>query len=281
MTNILYTATGCTRCKIVKNYMDSNDIHYIEKDMKAEGKEEFHTFYKDNRAKLYRGPDGIEFPIFYDGLEIRQGIGASIAYLHSGNKLDGFFKVGILHKEWVDGISLSNGKPEYEEEFIQVLQYLKHSNMKLQIETNGKNSFILRQILEQNLADLVIMNFITPLNLYDEVLEEIIVISEIESSIALTAQFPKYKFKIIVGPVIHEEGEITEVRYTKPDEIAEIAKLVQDVTKTNKNPFIIRNIRLDEIKDERLKSERPISPNELFSYRTAARSYQIFAEIEK
>ena len=50
----IYTATGCTRCKIVKRFMEERDITYVEKDMKAEGKEEFQSFYKANRSAIFR-----------------------------------------------------------------------------------------------------------------------------------------------------------------------------------------------------------------------------------
>ncbi|MGI6553092.1 MAG: hypothetical protein ACOX37_08765 [Bacillota bacterium] len=65
---------------------------YTEKDMYGRmARKNFRAFYKANRSSIYRGPEGIEFPIFTDGVEIRQGIGATIAYLHAGSKLDGFF----------------------------------------------------------------------------------------------------------------------------------------------------------------------------------------------
>ena len=98
LSKTIFTATGCTRCKIVKGFMEKRAIPFVEKNMKAEGKEDFQRFYKANRKAVYRGCDGIELPIITDSAEIRQGIGAIIAYLHSGNKLDGFFSVGTLHK---------------------------------------------------------------------------------------------------------------------------------------------------------------------------------------
>ncbi|MEW6622149.1 MAG: hypothetical protein AB1420_03295 [Bacillota bacterium] len=158
MSITIFTATGCTRCKIVKSFMDDRKIDYVEKDMKAEGKDEFQSFYKANRNSIHRGPDGVEFPIITDGVEIRQSIRPSIAFLHAGKKLDGFFRVGTLHREWVDGINISGGNPEDADSFIQVLKYLKGNNMKLQIDTNGKNSEILQRVLDEGLVDVAIMN---------------------------------------------------------------------------------------------------------------------------
>ena len=70
MSNLLFTATGCTRCKIVKSFLDEQGISYTEKDVRSDGKEEFQAFYKANRSSIYRSPEGIEFPIFTDGAEL-------------------------------------------------------------------------------------------------------------------------------------------------------------------------------------------------------------------
>ena len=110
MSITIYTATGCARCKIVKDFMQERGITYVEKDMKAEGKEDFQAFYKANRSAVFRGPDGIEFPIIYDGESIRQSIGAALAFYMPG-KIRWLFTVGTLHKEWVDGIHVSGGEP--------------------------------------------------------------------------------------------------------------------------------------------------------------------------
>ncbi|MHB8073637.1 thioredoxin domain-containing protein [Desulfosporosinus fructosivorans] len=75
MSWVLFTATGCTRCKIVKSFMVNKGIPFEEKDMKTDGKEDFKKFYSANRGFITRGQDGVEFPVLTDGLEIRQGIG--------------------------------------------------------------------------------------------------------------------------------------------------------------------------------------------------------------
>lgn len=270
MSKILFTATGCTRCKIVKRYMGEHGISYIEKDIKVEGKEEFQTFYKINRNVIYRGPDGIEFPIFTDSVEIRQGIGATIAYLHSGVKLDGYFTVGSLHREWVDGIHISGGNPEYARDFIEVLRYLKNNNLKLQLDTNGKNSLILEQVLAEGLGDAVIMHVLGPVNLYGRILGEGVDADDIKKSIALTSRFPQYRYETNIIPVIRGKGEPESISYLTPDEIAEVARLIEEVTGSKKHPYFIRPMS-KVAKDDRM----------LFAYRTAARAFQVFAEVER
>ena len=277
MGNILYTTKGCTRCKIVKNFLEQNGIPYIEKDIRGEGKEEFQDFYKANRNKIYRGSNGIEFPIFTNGIELRQGIGPSIAFLYGGKNLDKFFKIGVLHKEWVDGITISEGSSMYTEDFLWVLRHIKNNNMKIQLSTNGKNSEILKRVLDEKLADDVIMTILGPFNLYTAILGEATDIKDIERSIILLPKFPKYRFEVHINPII-SNGTSSEVSYLSTDEMAEIANQVEKLTGTKRNPFFIiipENMKNDVeiIKEYKLGS--------IFAYRTAARKHQVLAEIEK
>jgi len=78
MGNTIFTATGCSRCKIAKKFMDEHAIPFQELDIKAEGKDPFGQFYRNNRSSVYRGKEGIEFPVFTDGTIIRQGVGVCL-----------------------------------------------------------------------------------------------------------------------------------------------------------------------------------------------------------
>ena len=279
MGNLLFKVTGCTRCKIVKSFMVEKGMEFEVKDMKLEGKEDFKKFYSANRNAIYRGPDGLEFPIFTDGVEIRQGIGAAVAYLSAGKKLDGFFRVGTLHKEWVDGINVSSGNPDYAEEFLKVLRFLKGQAMKLQVSTNGKNSELLRRVLEEGLADIVVMDVVGPATLYSLLVGEPVEIDDVKQSLALVPQFPKYQLQTTVAPVIRQAGDSPEISYLTTSELAETAKLIEEGTGSKKNPYLLRLFKPEMTADERLKSIESISS--LFPYRTTARAYQVLTEVEK
>ena len=281
MSFTIYTATGCTRCKIIKQLMNEKGIAFEEQDMKAEGKEAFQKFYAANRKAIFRGPDGVEFPLLHDteaGI-IRQGIGACVAYLYGGGKLDSFFSVGTLHKEWVDGIHVSGGKPENAEGFLEVLRYIKlTNNMKLQMDTNGLNSAILEQILAEGLADVMIMNVVGPKELYSQILGKDVDIADIEKSAALVIKFPEYKFQTTATPVVREEGEIS---YLTAKEVAGAAKLIAEATGSMKNPYLVKLFKPKECKDERFKGVEAMAAEALLPYRTAARAHQVFVEVEK
>lgn len=265
MNITVYSATGCTRCKIVKGFMSENNIPYVDYDMKAEGKDEFQSFYKANRPAVYRGPDGIEFPIVTDGQKISQGIAVAIAFLQSGDKLDGFFKVGIRHKEWVDGILISEGNPEFGEDFLSVLRYLKARNMKLEIVTDGRNSGLLERVLNEGLADLVIMHLPSDIAAFNS--------DDVRKTIALVPCFEDYKFIAAIVPVTGADGE---VRYLTPEEIAESARVISEVTGSQKNKFYIQPCQSGGQKPPL----EALPDAQLFKYRSKARAYQVFAEID-
>ncbi|MDQ7096175.1 hypothetical protein REC12_21500 [Desulfosporosinus sp. PR] len=277
MSVIIYKVTGCTRCKIVERYMDEHQIEYVEKDVKAEGKDEFQAFYKAKRNAIFRGPDGIEFPIIVDGDIIRQTIGAAIAYLHAGEKLDGFFSVGTLHKEWVDGIHLSEGNMAYKDEFIQVLRYIKSNAMKLQIDTDGRNSGLLQQVIEEGLADVLLMNVLAPLELYPQILGDAVDGKDILNSLSLLGQFPAAKFQTTIRPLKREDGSLS---YLTPSEVAATAKLMQDGTGSNKCNYMLKPVS-QESKVLARQGIEPLPSNQLLSYRSKARDYQVYTELEK
>lgn len=87
MSITLYTAPDCIRCKIVKAFLAERNIEYGTVDFK-ENAQEFNTFYRTNRKAIYRNPEGVEFPLFFDGETVKQGSGEIIAYLLSGHIME-------------------------------------------------------------------------------------------------------------------------------------------------------------------------------------------------
>ncbi len=167
MAITIYSAKGCLRCKIVRQFLNDRGRTYQDYEALGEGLETFRAFYQNNRKKIYRGPDGVEFPIFCDGEIIQQGLPMVLAHLIAGPALNGFFKHGLLHGQWIDGIHVSGGDPSHGEKFLDVLTLLKKQLLKLQIDTNGVNASLLEQVLERGLADRVIMEVKGPLKLYN------------------------------------------------------------------------------------------------------------------
>lgn len=281
MSNTIYTAAGCSRCKIAKNFMDERGIAYRELDIKAEGKEAFGQFYRNNRSAVFRGKDGIEFPVFTDGTVIRQGVGVIIAFLHAGTRLDGFIGRSDLSHGWMDGIHVSEGDPGLSDELTAVLSYVRKNGLKLQVDTDGRNAQVLERLLQENLGDRVLMDLKGPLGLYVRILGRELDPVEVERTIGIVARFPGYQFRTTVAPVIRQEGETQDISFLTPMEVAETARLIHEATGSHKQPYVLRIFEPESASDERLRSVMRLTANDLLRHRSAARKYQVLTDIEK
>jgi pyruvate-formate lyase-activating enzyme/glutaredoxin len=277
----LFTATGCTRCKIAKRFMDERGVAYAEKDIKGDGKEDFRRFYATHRKAIHRGEAGVQFPIFSHGTEIRQGLGGVLAYVQAKTGLDGFIGYGERTGGWVDGLDVSGGDPSQTDSLIAVLRFLKRNGLKLELGTHGKNAIVLEQLLEQGLGNRVVMDVKGPLSLYARILGAPVDAAEIRKTLILVTRFPEYRFETTVAPFVPEQGESPEIRYITPDEIGKTAELIKDVTGDKRHPYVLRLFRPEHSLDERFKSIKALTQKDLFPYRTAARRHQVYAELEK
>lgn len=277
MSNTIYSATGCARCKITKNYMKENSIGYEEFDFKAEGKDAFNKFYRENRKDIFRDKDGVEFPVYADGEVIRQGVSVIIGYLIAGDKLSGFIGRSLLHGEWIDGFNVSGGDPELADDFLAVLSHLKKNGLKIQLTSNGKNPEVLEKIQAQGLGDRIIMELDGPPSLYPQLAGEEVSAEDIKKSIKLAAQFGEYQFITTISPVMRGE----EASYLTPEEVGEVAQLIEEASGSKKQPYKLRFCKPDDLDDEKLKAVEPLESAATFKYRTAARRYMVMTEIEK
>lgn len=243
MAAILYSATGCVRCATVRQLLDERGLKYQEHDALGEGRKNFRDFYQNNRRKIFRGPEGIEFPIFYEGSVIRQGLSMVAAHLMSGPALEGFFRHGVRHGQWVDGILISGGDPTSGDAFLQVLSCLKGRGYKIQIDTNGLNADLLETVLERHLADCAVMEVKGPLDLYNVILQQPVDPAGIKKSIAAVSKFGEYSFFTTIAPVERQKNDPGEISYIKPGEVAQAAYLIKTATGSTGQSYRLNDAR--------------------------------------
>jgi len=279
--NTLFTATGCARCKIAKKFMEEHGIPFEEMDIRTEGKEPFAQFYRNNRSSVYRGKEGIEFPVFTDGTTIRQGVGVVIAFLHAGTMLDGFIGRSELSHGWMDGIHVPGGDPALTDDLMKVLGYIRKKGMNLQLDTDGRNARVLERLEKEKVGDRVVMEVKGPLSLYSVLLGEEIDPQEIHRTMERVTRFPEYRFETTIAPVFVQGVESGSTRYLTPEEIGDTAKRIKEITGSNKQPYVLRLFDPETSPDPRFKSMDKLNPNDLLRYRSAARKHLVLAEIEK
>lgn len=278
MTHQIFSATGCARCNITKRFMKENGMDYEEYDIKADGKDAFAKFYRAHRSEIFRDEDGVEFPVYTDGNVIRQGVSVVIGHLVAGNGLDGFISRSGLHGEWIDGLNISGGDPSRLDDLLRVMAYLKQNGLKTVLTTDGRNSEVLKAVLEKNLGDRIIMEVRGPAELYEPLTGKGISPDELIASISWAARFPDYRFCTTVAPLVESDGT---VRFITPEEIGETAKTIEMATGSKKHPYELRPFDPARVKDERLKAQEPLPSSALFKYRTAARRHMVMADIAK
>lgn len=271
MNNIIFSATGCARCKITKKYMQDNYIEYEEFDIKADGKDVFARFYRTHRKDIFRDENGVEFPVFSDGIIIRQGVSVIIGYLTAQDRLTGFIGRSRLHGQWLDGIHVSDGNPEHASDLYRVLAHLKKYGLSIELFSDGRNPEILEYIANNHLADRVIMEISRPVETIDYP-------EDLAKSLACATQFNEYYFYTTIGPLIHTDGSIT---FISPENIRDIAEFIETATGSKKHPYGLRRWDMSTKTNESLEMVEPMPESALFKYRTMARRYMVMAEIEK
>ena len=280
MSPTLFTARGCARCNVTKKFMHELGIAYEEHDAVGEGKEFFGQFYRAHRSAIFRGKEGIEFPVLADGAEIRQGVAVVIAWLIAGPRLDGFIGRSELSKGWVGGLHISRGDPAAIGELVAVLGVLKKHGLKLQVDTDGRNAGVLETLLDHGLGDRLVMDLKGPRALYRTLLDAEVDPAEIGRTMALAVRFGEYRFETTVAPVRDPGGDTGAVRYLTPEEIAETARWLKETTGSHRQPYILRLFDPQGHPDDKFRSVEKLPPNALLRHRTAARKHQVLTGIE-
>jgi pyruvate formate lyase activating enzyme len=280
MSLTLFTATGCSRCNIAKKFMRENGIVFVEHDAVGEGKELFGQFYRAHRSDIFRGADGIEFPVLADGNAIRQGVAPVIAYLQAGKRLDGFIGRSELSQGWVSGLNVSAGDPAALDMLSEVLGFLKKNGLKLQLKTDGRQALVLERLLDQGLGDRMVMALKGPRALYGAILGAEVDAEEVVRSMALVVKFPEYRFETTVAPVPRGERGSEGIAYLTPEEIAETARWLKEVTGSHRQPYFLRMFTPPADSDGGFHTLEALSSNALLRHRSAARRHQVLTEIK-
>lgn len=278
---ILFTAPGCARCKITRQFLLDQGIEFEELDFKGNGKNRFAKFYRTNRIRIYRDADGVEFPVFTNGDVIRQGVSMIIAYIHARDRIDGFIKRNRLHGKWLNGIDVSGGDPNEADDLYTVLKFIKKFGLMIEAISNGRNAAVLEAVLQQGLIDRIILNIYGPLDLWTDRLGNDACSEDLIRSLTIAPRFPEYRFITHLTPFIVPGSDPEAVRFLTPDEIQKTTKMIETATKSKKHPYVLIPWSPDEETDDRFKSLTHLDKREMFKYRSAARRYMVMTEIEK
>lgn len=262
----LFTATGCMRCKIVKTYMARNQIDFEELDIHGNGKDAFKEFYRKNRAHVFRGLEGVEFPILCTDGRIYQGVGIVIAHLMAEKRLVGFVTRSDLSHGWISGLNISARPLADGKDFLSLLEFLKNNGLMIQLETDGRNSLLLETVLREKWVHRLIFHLRGPADLYEPITGFALTEDELIHSLSLLN--PSIDYQIIL-PISLIPGKDGDGRYLSPEEAAKAGGLAEKATGSKKHPFFIREPEWDK------------NPADIFKYRTLCRRHMVLCDILK
>jgi len=253
--------------------MDDHGMVYEDHDIKAQDKDIFNEFYRKNRPDIFRGEEGIEFPILYTGEKIKQGVGEILAFLTAEDKLTEFIKRSDLSHGWISGLSISAKDASMGDDFIEILRYLKTHGLLIQLETDGHNALLLETIITQNLVDRLIFQLRGPAELYETITGFPLEKEELCTSLCLAGKSPEYQIILSISCISRPDGQFG---YITHEEAARAAALVEQATGSKRHPFSIKGVAppLD-------LNITPLPVAAFFKYRTACRPHMVLAEILK
>ena len=120
-----------------------------------------------------------------------------------------------LNKKWIDALSISGGEPTLCEDLSSFIKEVKERGFLIQLETNGTNPQMLKELLEKKLIDYVALDIKAPLNWekYKKVsgisIKEKILFEKVKESIKILLNGEvNYEFRTTLVPVLLSQEDI-------------------------------------------------------------------------
>jgi len=272
----LFTAQGCARCKIVRSFMEKKQLSFQEIDFREKEGQTFRRFYKENRAQVFRGEKGVEFPILFDGKVVRQGVGPILAGLQAGDALNRNITQSRLSAGWLSGIDLSGLPAASGEDLLAILFWMKAQGLKVEIRSNGSAPKVLEQIRDKGLGHRLILEIPGPPALLEAMEQAGLNEADLSQSLGLAPGFPEYRLVTIIRPVRRIIDGEKAFDCLTPEEIRETARFIESATQSKTHPYFLL-----PWEGPQTPETGPLTGPAMFKYRTAARRYQVKTEIGK
>ncbi|MCG8632203.1 MAG: hypothetical protein MI863_00160 [Desulfobacterales bacterium] len=262
METVIYSATGCIRCNIVKAYLKEKGKAFVEHDIRTlEGDAAFKPFYRENRKSVNRDKGGIFFPIFQGDGVIRQDAGPCLSWFMAGDRLDHAITPNNMGHGWTGGLSLSPDlSPDLADVFFQVMERLKAGGLSTFVRTNGNNPDLLARLGGAGLVDRLEFSLTGPATVYRALGTDP---EAVAASMACLDRFPELRVITRIAPLDLDGQD----RCITPEEAGQAAQWLAEASGVKTMPYLFAADGDD--------------PPLLFKYRTAARRWQVKADILK
>jgi pyruvate formate lyase activating enzyme len=110
-------------------------------------------------------------------------------------------------KKWLDGVAITGGEPTLAgDELVSFIKEIKALGFVVELETNGSNPELLKELAKNRLVDYYAMDYKAPLDDYDRVCGTTTPKEKIkESAELIMREAPDYEFRCTVVPGLFDE----------------------------------------------------------------------------
>ncbi len=107
----------------------------------------------------------------------------------------------LRNRQMIDGVCFTGGEPTLYEHLESMIYDVKELNLKVKLDTNGTESYVLKRLLQLQLLDYVAMDIKAPLNRYAQICRAHVNLDSIRESVELIKLYaPNYEFRTTFHP---------------------------------------------------------------------------------
>ena len=159
----------------------------------------------------------------------------------------------LKNRDWLDGVTITGGEPTIHQELPILCRRIKELGFRVKLDTNGSNSQMIKELIDQALVDYVAMDIKTPLTVkdYSKVVnvntERILTEIKRTTKVLLESKIG-YEFRTTLVPTLHNKNNI---------------KLICQKIKGCRK-YILQNFKSDvKTLDPSFQNIKPFSQNEM------------------
>ena len=118
----------------------------------------------------------------------------------------------IKRKKYIDAVCITGGEPTLQPNLYEFVAAIKQEGFFVKLDTNGTRPHILTNLIEDGLVDYVAMDIKAPLHKYASVVDQVVEVNSIESSIDILHNSSiDYEFRTTVCKELHTKDDIINI----------------------------------------------------------------------
>ena len=273
MSIILYTAPNCIRCRTVKAWLADKNVSFDTVDFKEDAKT-FNAFYRANRPKIYRGAEGVEFPLLQDGEKVCQGSGVILAHLVAQDALDGTVVRSDLWHGWISGLYVSNCPDGEEDHLLEVVHWLAKGGLSVLVQCDGRKPDLVEKLLQTGDISKIVVNVPGGPGAYERLGLTPPTAAELARTIELVRSAKEGLVRFYAQPL---PGEDCTWQWPDRADAMAAAQMVFEATGDHSLPYFLTFATADQPLD--MHGLEPFDPQLLVKFRSASRQFLFKADI--